>query len=63
MHKIRNTKHKEALESLYGIVAPGCSVPLSKKTLRKLLALYDWEKWKVKEVIEKGEWWYPFCED
>ena len=63
MHKIRNTKHKEALDSLYGIVPPGCSDVLSKKKLRYLLSRHNWEVWTVRDLIEKDEWWYPFCND
>jgi len=43
MHKIRNTKHLEILNSMIGIIAPGCRKPLSKKTLRTLLQLYKWD--------------------
>ena len=63
MHKIRNTKHKEALDSLYGIVPPGCSDVLSKKKLRYLLSRHNWEVWTVRDLIKKDEWWYPFCND
>jgi hypothetical protein len=63
MHKIRNTKHKEALESLYGIIPPGHAKPLSKAKLRYLLVRHNWEPWTVKDLIEKDEWWYPFCID
>ncbi len=63
MHKIRNTKHKEILESLVGIVAPGCSQPLSKRTIRILCNLYKWDKKKVIKVIEDDYWWVHFCDD
>ena len=36
MHKIRNTKHQAILDSLVETIAPGCSEPLSKRTLKKL---------------------------
>lgn len=63
MHKIRNTLHKEILNSLVGIIAPGYTKPLSKRTIRKLCHLYKWNKNKIIKVIEDDEWWVHFCED
>ena len=36
MHKLRNTKHIKALDSLYGITPNFSNEPISKKKLRKL---------------------------
>lgn len=44
MHKIRNTKHQASLDSLVGTIAPGCSEPLSKRTLKKLCIIKKWDK-------------------
>lgn len=63
MHKIRNTKHLEILNSLLGTTPYGCSGPLSKKTLWKLCILYKWDKKKVLKSIEDDTWWVPFCDD
>ena len=63
MHKIRNTKHLEVLNSLIGIKPFGSSEPLSKKTLRKLCILHKWDKKKVLKDIENDTWWCYFCDD
>jgi hypothetical protein len=63
MHKIRNTKHIEVLNSLIGTVPPGYSSPLSKKLLWKLCILCKWNRKKVLEKIENDTWWVHFCED
>lgn len=63
MHKIRNTKHLEILNSMVGIIAPGCSEPLSKRTLRTLLQLYKWDKKKVLKLIEDDEWWCHWADE
>ena len=63
MHKLRNTIHKKALESLVGTIAPGCSTPLSKRVLRYLLCHHGWDVDEVRRIIERDEWWCPFCDD
>lgn len=63
MHKIRNTKHLELLNSLVGIKPVGCCEALSKKTLRKLCVLFKWDKKKVLQSIKDGSWGYYFCDD
>ena len=63
MHKIRNTKHLELLNKLYGIIAPGCSEPLSKRVLRDLLVSNDWDEHKVRQLIKNDEWWYRYAND
>lgn len=63
MHKLRNTKHIKILNSLYGIVPPGCREPLSKKKLRYLLHINDWNSEIVRKLIETDEWWYHWAND
>lgn len=63
MHKIRNTKHQEILESLVGTVAPGCSAPLSKRTLKKLCIIHKWNKKAVLKDIKDDNWWIYFIDD
>jgi hypothetical protein len=63
MHKLRNTKHIEMLNSMLNIVPPGCSQPLSKRTMRILLQVHKWNKKEVLKEIENDEWWYRFCND
>ena len=63
MHKIRNTKHLEVLDSLIGTKPIGCCEPLSKKTLWKLCILHRWNKKEVLKDIENDTWWYHFCND
>ena len=59
MHKIRNTKHLEVLNSLLGTTPHGCSGPLSKKSLWKLCIIKKWDKKKVLESIEDVYNQYP----
>ena len=61
MHKIRNTKHQEILESLVGTIPPGCSEPLSKNTLRKLCVIHKWNKKAVLKDIENDTYGYTFA--
>lgn len=63
MHKLRNTRHIEILNSMLNIVPLGCSQPLSKRTMRILLQVNGWDKQKVLKEIENDEWWYRFCND
>lgn len=63
MHKIRNTKHLEVLNSLIGTIPHGYSGPLSKKILWKLCILYKQDKKKVLKSIEDDTWWASFCND
>jgi len=63
MHKIRNTKHLEVLNSLLGTIPHGCSGPLSKKSLWKLCIINKWDKKKVLKSFEDDTWWTYFCDD
>lgn len=63
MHKIRNTRHKQILESMCGITPLGYSGPISKKKIRRLLQWNKWDKEKVLKLIRDDEWWYGFCND
>ena len=63
MHKIRNTRHLEVLNSLLGTTPHGCSGPLSKKSLWKLCIIKKWDKKKVLKSIEDDTWWTYFCDD
>ena len=63
MHKIRNTKHLEILNSMLNIKPLGCSQPLSKKTMRKILIFCGWNKKKALEWIESGDYVYHFMDD
>ena len=56
MHKIRNTKHQAILDSLVGTIAPGCSEPLSKRTLKKLCIIKKWDKKAVLKDIKEDNW-------
>ena len=63
MHKIRNTKHQAILDSLVGTIAPGCSEPLSKRTLKKLCIIKKLDKKAVLKDIKEDNWWIYFCDD
>ena len=63
MHKIRNTKHQAILDSLVGTIAPKCSEPLSKRTLKKLCIIKKWNKKEVLKDIKEDNWWIYFCDD
>ena len=63
MHKICNTKHQAILDSLVGTIAPGCSEPLSKRTLKKLCIIKKWDKKAVLKDIKEDNWWIYFCDD
>ena len=63
MHKIRNTKHQAILDSLVGTITPGCSEPLSKRTLKKLCIIKKWDKKAVLNDIKEDNWWIYFCDD
>jgi hypothetical protein len=63
MHKIRNTKHIEILNSLIGTTPHGCFSSLSKKTLWKLCIIHKWDKKKILKDIENDTWWCHFCND
>lgn len=63
MHKLRNTKHIKALDSLYGITPNFSNEPISKKKLRKLLAGNNWDVEKTRKEIESGSWIYAFIKD
>ena len=63
MHKIRNTKHQAILDSLVETIAPGCSEPLSKRTLKKLCIIKKWNKKEVLKDIKEDNWWIYFCDD
>ena len=63
MHKIRNTKHIEVLNSLIGTTPLGCMNPLSKKTLWKLCTLHNWDRKKVLKDIKNDTYWVHFCND
>ena len=56
MHKIRNTKHQAILDSLVGTIAPGCSEPLSKRTLKKLCIIKKWVKKAVLKDNKEDNW-------
>ena len=62
MHKIRNTKHQAILDSLVGTIAPECSEPLSKRTLKKL-CIKKWDKKAMLKDIKADNWWIYFCDD
>ena len=63
MHKIRNTKHIEVLNSLIGTTPFGCMNPLSKKMLWKLCILHNWNRKKVLKDIKDDTYWVHFCND
>ena len=63
MHKIRNTKHIEVLNSLIGTTPFGCMNPLSKKMLWKLCILHNWDRKKVLKDIKDDTYWVHFCDD
>lgn len=63
MHKIRNTRHLELLNKLYGITSNGCKTPLSKRVLRDLLVSNNWDEHKVLQLIKNDEWWYRYAND
>lgn len=63
MHKIRNTKHIEVLNSLIGTTPFGCMNPLSKKMLWKLCILHNWDRKKVLKDIKDDTYWVHFYND
>lgn len=63
MHKLRNKSHIDILNSMTNIVPKGCSEPLSKSIIRKMLVRFNWDKYKVLEFIDSGEYVYSFMND
>lgn len=63
MHKLRNKSHIDILNSMTNIVPKGCSKPLSKSIMRKMLVRFSWDKYKVLEFINSGEYVYSFIND
>ena len=61
MHKLRNTKHIEILNSLVGIKPDGYAQPLSKRMLRKILVYCKWYRQKAYDFIMSKEFEWTCC--
>jgi hypothetical protein len=55
MHKLRNTKYIEILNSMLNVVPFGCSQPISKRKMRILLQTHKWNKKEVMKEIENND--------
>lgn len=66
MHKL-SERNKKILESLANIYSKkelmGSGKYFSKKSLRRILSLFKWDKSKAIEAIEKGDAYYYFYDD
>ena len=65
MHKLRNKRHKEILESMTNYIPPYSYIPISKRKMRKFLQINNWNLHKVMEKFKNGDWYYcwPFFDD
>ena len=62
MHKLRNTKHIEILNSMLTYIPLGTTNPISKRKMRQFLSINEWDQDVVFKKFKSGDWIYcwPF---
>lgn len=63
MHKLRNQRHIEILNSLLGFIPYSMNAPLSKRALRRILVYCKWDKKKAAKMLEDNDFYFIFAED